>query len=301
VSSLTVVIASRNAPGPLAACLSALEPQACGRAALQVIVADSSTDGTAQLVGERYPWVRLLQFDEPLTVPELRGRAIAAADSSIIAVLDPYSVPAPDWAERVLAAHATHAYLVIGGAVDLHEPESRRYAAWALYFNEYGLFMPPVVEGETWIVAGSNVSYKRAALFDGLTPRYPVFWKTFANEDAEAAGSPLWLDPGIVVSLNKPIPTADYLRTRYHHGRCFASMRVAGRPAFERLGRFLTAPLLPLILVARWSRGILPKRRHRLRFIATLPLQVAFFSSWAWGELCGYALGAGHACRRLHY
>ena len=90
--------------------------------------------------------------------------------------------------------------------------DSASYADWALYLNEYGLFMSPVVEGETWIVPGSNLSYKRAALFDGDDrPRYPVFWKTYVNWELEGTSSALWLDPAIRVELNKPIPFGDYL------------------------------------------------------------------------------------------
>ena len=299
IDGLTVVIASHNAAGAIGACLSALATQ---RALCpQVIVADSSSDDTPALVAAHFPWVHLLHFDDPLTVPELRGRAIAMAASGVIAVLDPYSVPADDWARRVIEAHARRPHPVIGGAVDLYEAERQGLGAWTLYFNEYGLFMPPNAEGETAIVPGSNVSYKRAALFDGLTPRYPVFWKTFVNRDVQAAGVRPWLDPAIRVSLNKPIPLWDYLRTRYYHGRCFGAMRAGRAPLPTRLIRAATTPMVPAVLLWRWSRGILGKGRHRMRYIATMPVQLVLFAWWAWGELCGYAAGPGDACRRLHY
>ena len=35
--------------------------------------------------------------------------------------------------------------------------------------------------GVTTIVPGCNVSYKRAALFEGDRPRFDVFWKTFVH------------------------------------------------------------------------------------------------------------------------
>ena len=296
---LTVVIASHNAARAIGTCLTALASQ---RASCeQVIVADSSSDDTPGVVRAQFPWVRLLHFDDPLTLPELRGRAIASAAGAVIALLDPYSVPAADWARRVLDAHVRRPHLVIGGPVDLFEPERQGLGAWTLYFNEYGLFMPPIVEGETWIVPGSNVSYKRAALFDGEVPRYPVFWKTFANWDVEGAGSRPWLDPAIRVALNKPIPLRHYLRTRYDHGRCFGAMRGARESIAARVLRAAAAPAVPLVLLWRWSRGILAKGPNRVRYIATLPAQLVLFCWWSWGELCGYVAGPGGACRRLHY
>lgn len=297
---LSVVIAAHNACAVIEACLLALEPQAL-TVPLEVIVADSSTDGTAELVRRRFPWVRLMHFERPLAVPALRGRGIGTARGTIVAILDPYSVAAADWAECVLNAHARRDNLVIGGSVDLYHPHSCSWATWAVYLNEYGLFMPPVVQGKTWIVPGSNLSYKRAALFDGSAPRYPVFWKTYVNWEIERAGSALWLDPDIRVELNKPIAFGDFLRTRYHHGRCFAGMRLENASTATRVLRAGSTVLIPMLQLWRWSRGFWTKRRRRWQFVLTLPAQAALFTVWAWGEACGYLRGSGRCCEQLYY
>lgn len=297
---LSVVIATHDASTVIDACLSALAPQA-GAVALEVIVADSSTDATPMIVRERFPWVRLLHFEDSLAVPALRGRGIAAARGAIIAILDPFSVAAPDWAAQVLRAHESHAHTAIGGSVDLFQAESASYATWSRYLNEYGLFMSPIVRGGTWILPGSNLSYKREALFDGPTPRFPVFWKTFVNWNIESGGSPMWLEPGIRVELNKPIAFAEFFRTRYHHGRCFAGMRVMGATRTTRTMRAGSTLLVPLILMWRWTAGFWPKQRRRLRFAATMPAQLALFGMWAWGEAWGYLRGTGRSCEQLYY
>lgn len=295
-----MVIASHNAGGVIDACLRALFGQR-GSDRIEVIVVDSSVDGTDRLVSSGTPQATLLHSDKPLTVPELRGQGIALARAPVIAILDPYSIAAPDWVEQTIAAHRRHANAVIGGSVALHREPQAGLAAWTLYFNEYGMFMPPVAAGAATIVPGSNVSYKRAALFDGERQRYPVFWKTFANWDAEAGGSPLWLEPAIRVELNKPIPLGDYFVTRFQHGRCFAAMRVQAAPWPVRLYRALTTPLVPFVLCARWSKVIWAKRRRRGIYLRTLPMQLALFSMWAAGELVGYLFGSGRSCRCLFY
>lgn len=294
------MIASHNAASVIAQCLEALVAQA-DPARAEVIVADSSDDGTDAIVAERFPQVRLLHFDAPLTVPELRGRGIAVAKGGVIAILDPFSMAAPDWVAATLAAHQRAPNLVIGGSVDKHPASGPGLLAWTLYFNEYGLFLPPIAAGAAGIVPGSNVSYKRAHLFDGEVPRHAVFWKTFVNWEAEAQGSPLWLDPNVRVSLNKPIPFGDYLRTRFVHGRCFAAMRVAGMGRSTRWLRAASTLAVPSLLCLRWTRGIWPKRRHRAMYALTLPLQFALFAVWSAGELWGYLRGGGNACRRLFY
>lgn len=297
---LSVVIGSHNATPALVRCLRALLRQR-GAPLSEIIVADSSDDGRARAVESEFPQVRWLHFAEPLTIPELRGKAIAQARAAIVAVLDPYSLAQEDWAEQTVGAHAQRPNLVIGGAVELHDEAPSGLLGWALYFNEYGMFMPPVSEGAAAIVAGSNVSYKRAALFDGQNARQAVFWKTFVNQTAQQGGSPLWLAPAMRVSLYKPVPFADYALTRFHHGRCFGAMRMQGRPWWQRLGLAAAAPLVPWVLCGRWSRVIWRKRRRRVIYLATLPLQLALFSIWATGEFCGYLFGPGKACRKLFY
>jgi Glycosyl transferase family 2 len=298
--SLSVVIASHNAGAAIGHCLDALMRQRVS-SHVEIIVADSSTDGTDWLVRERFPQVRLLHFESPLTVPQLRGHAIAASHGAIIAVIDPYSVTAEDWAGAILSAHASGEHSVIGGSVELSKLAAPTLRTWALYFNEYGLFMPPVAAGVADLLPGSNVSYARRVLFNGERPRYPVFWKTFVNWEAAANRQPMWLDPAIKVELLKPIPFRHFLRTRLDHGRCFAAMRVEGATWGHRLLRAFTAPLVPIVLLTRWSRGILAKGRRRRRYLATIPLQCALFIVWGVGEFLGYAFGAGRSSERLHY
>jgi glycosyltransferase involved in cell wall biosynthesis len=281
-------------------CLRALEQQ-CPQRSMEIIVANSSDDGTEHIIREHHPSVRLLHFAAPLTLAELRGRAIAEAAGEVIAVLDPYSIVAPDWAHEVLEAHERQHNLVIGGVVDLHRASQQGWLAWSIYLNEYGLFMPPCTPGAVTIVPGSNVSYKRSVLFDGAMPRHATFWKTFVNWSAESAGSPLWLEPRIRVNLNKPISFGDFLSTRYLHGRCFAAMRVQNRGWAIRLLRAASTPLIPALQIVRWTAGFWPKGRRRGIYLMTLPLQLALFTVWAWGELWGYLRGDGGTCRQLFY
>jgi glycosyltransferase involved in cell wall biosynthesis len=291
--TVSVVVAAHDAERTIGRCLDALVRQP-GLDDAEVIVASSSTDGTDSIV-QRFPFVRHLRFPGPLNVAELRGRAIAEAKGAVIAVLDPYSIVGEGWLAALRRAHEERPELVVGGPVDLADAERRGLLEWALYINEYGMFLPPMDSGPRDLLAGSNVSYKRAALFDGALPRYPTFWKTLANQDA----GPLWLAAGAVVALDKPVPFGDFLRTRYHHGRCFAGMRRVGRG--ERILRALTAPLLPAVFLWRWGSAYLGRGRNRSKLFATAPLQVLLFGTWALGELVGYLRGPGRSCRRLFY
>lgn len=314
ITDLSVVVATHNAAAVIVESLQAL----CAQRVLEpvehverieiiepvegveIIVADSSTDETPALV-RSFTGVRLLHFEEPLTIPELRGRGVAVANGGVIAILDPFAIVAGNWTREVLKAHRESPHPVIGGAVDLHERYDSSLFAWAIYINEYGLFMPPVEGGAVAIVPGCNVSYKRAALFDGDRPRFEVFWKTFVNWDLQNAGAVLWLAPNICVRLVKPVPFMGFLSSRFDHGRCFAGMRRAAWSPWRRSVYAAASVLLPPLMLWRWGRVYWAKRRQRTKLVLTLPLQLMLFGVWAVGEACGYMLGTGRSCRRLFY
>lgn len=300
MAELSVVIAAHNASATIEECLAALQAQS-GSEIHEIIVADSSTDGTDTIVRRRFPTVRLLHFAEELTLPELRARGIQVASGDLIAILDPYSIADRHWAEALIAEHEARSSPIIGGTVDLYQADCQGQLSWAQYINEYGMFMPPMGAGAMDILAGSNVSYKRSALLSNPKFQRDEFWKTFVNESAEAAGSALWLAPGVGIALKKPIPFRDYLRTRFDHGRCYAGMRVAHRSRVERWSRAASAPLLPFVLLWRTGARYWSKGRHREKLLTTLPLQLLLFGNWALGELVGYLRGPGKSCRRLFY
>jgi hypothetical protein len=58
---------------------------------------------------------------------------------------------------------------------------------------------------------------------------------------------------------------------------------------------------VPFLQLWRWSAVFWPKRSRRLRFIATLPAQLALFAMAAWGEACGYLRGSGRSCDNIYY
>jgi hypothetical protein len=93
--ALSVVVASVNGLPYLADCLEALERNA---PEAEVVVADWTDESTRQLVRDRWPDVKLLSFDEPMTVPELRAAGIFTAQSPHVAVIEDHCDVLPGWA-----------------------------------------------------------------------------------------------------------------------------------------------------------------------------------------------------------
>src|SRR5262249_10227977 len=155
--------------------------------------------------------VTLLHFAEPLAIPHLRGAGIAAARGEIVALLDPYCIVGEEWVSELVRVHAQRPEPAVGGAVMLDGEPERGVVRWATYFSEYAGFVPPLREGPSAELAGSNIAYKRRALGQNAAWPHTGFWKTFVNWQLQADGHALWCASGLVVTLRKPIPFTEFL------------------------------------------------------------------------------------------
>ncbi len=297
---VSVVVAAHNPGEAITSCLTALQAQQ-GIDLTEIVVADSSSDSSVDVIRTRFPHVRLLHYSDPLTIPQLRGAAIAASRGEIIAIIDPHCIVPRGWLENLLEAHARRGEPAIGGPVELADGHDHTLVAWATYFCEYVAFMPPLEAGPSAELTGNNISYKRQALGETGTFARTGFWKTFVNRRLQANGHQLWTAPSLEVKLRKPIPFVEFFLSRYHHGRCYAAMRAAEASHGERWYHALTAPLLPFVALVRQAQSVWPKRRKRAEFVLAVPLLLLLHGSWAWGELWGYLRGPGRSCARLFY
>lgn len=296
---VSVIIAGNGPDTPIKRCLDTLLAQSDGD--VQVVVAFGAHPALAQELADHAARVESISSARPAALHVLRAAALRKATGEVTAILDPYSIPASDWVAAVRETHRVHANHAIGGPVDLDGAAQRGLLDWALYINEYGMFLPPMEEQGMELLPGCNVSYKRSALFDGDTPRSPELWKTFVNDRLLGLGETLLIEPRMIVSLDKTIDFSNYLLRRFDHGRCYGAMSSAEMSWAARWLRVGAAPLLPFVLLARWSVRFWARGRYRDKLIATLPLQLLMFGWWIAGETIGRIFGAGKSCSRLYY
>jgi len=296
---LSVIIAGNGSGTPIKHCLDSLLAQSDGD--VQVIVAFGGHPALAEELSAHTARIESISYPSSAALHVLRAAALRKATGEVTAILDPYSIPANDWVAAVRETHRIHANQAIGGPVDLDGAAKRGLLDWALYINEYGMFLPPMEEQGMELLPGCNVSYKRSAVFEGDAPRSPELWKTFVNDRLLGLGEPLLIEPKMIVGLDKTIDFSEYLFRRFDHGRCYGAMSSTEMSFTARWKRIGAAPLLPFVLLARWSRRFWTRGRYRGKLIATLPLQLLMFSWWIAGETVGRAFGAGKSCNRLYY
>lgn len=266
----------------------------------QVVIADRRNDATSCEIARRFPQVMLIACPAGTGLPAMRTIAFDRSSGDIVAVMEDHCVPASGWLQQVAEALApgSPATVAVGGCVENGVCDSA--LDWATFICEYSFFSPPVADGETTLLPGMNIAYRRAAL--GAVPRELLtsgFWETTAH--------PLLLrNGGRFVSRNamkmyhcKKFSLRLFTSQRFLYSRYFGGIRFPRRQWARRLIAAATTTLLPAILLKRMvvqSTGA--KRLGREMFMA-LPILAWFAVVWSIGEMAGYLFGPGDALERI--
>jgi glycosyltransferase involved in cell wall biosynthesis len=289
---LSVVIASVNGMPYLGRCLDALAEH-CPEA--EVIVADWTDEPTREAVRERWPSVRLLSYDEPRTVPELRADGVFAATAPVVALIEDHCLVTERWGERLLGGQSA-GHSVVGGPV--RNVVTERLRDWAAFFCEYSAVMEPMPRGPVGGLPGMNVSYDRRAIAAVEDLLREGRWENWLHGRLVDEGFELYCEPEAVIEHDKDFGLGEFFSQRYHYSRSYAGMRnptLGWRRPLYAIG----TPLLVPLLYWRMARNVFSRRRSRHEFLLASPLILAYVVVWAFGEAVGYALGGGRSLLRV--
>ncbi len=287
---LSVIIVSYNAEGIIGRCLDSLRAQETAEP-FEIILVDSSADGTARLVESEYPEVTLITFPERKFPGAARNAGLSAAHGEIIAFIDADCTADAHWVDAILEAHrAPHA--AIGGAI---ANGGHGLVTWAAYFCEFSEWMPG--GRARWLsdMATANISYKRPIL-DECGPLIEgtycsdseLHWRMARN------GHRIWFDPSVLICHHSIDRLGAFLKHTFAHGQSFGRVRVSWQ-RFSAVRRAVYAGLcwlIPVVLTARQLRLHARNTAHLGAFLKSLPLVVAGLLAWGIGEGVGYVKGA---------
>lgn len=285
---LSVIIASRNSKSTIERCLQSLEKQANPDEA-EIIVVDSSEDGTAELVSQEFPFVRLFKFEERKFPGDARNIGVLHARGEILAFTDADCFVNEDWIKRILETHNGTQHPIIGGAVANGNPDS--YIGWAYYFAGFSAWTPQTAPCEMIEIPTTCLTVKRWAF-----EKYgPFLEKTYCSDSAfnwemgKRGFRPLFT-PSIRVSHINISHLGEFLHRKVFHGKSFAKVRMAEEKfsKLKRLAYGLISPVLPGILFYRIARRVIRRKIHPKQFVQSSPLIFAGVVAWSWGEFLGY-------------
>jgi glycosyltransferase involved in cell wall biosynthesis len=266
---ISIIIPSYNSESTIGKCLGSLLIQSF-QGDQEIIVIDSSSDRTPAIIRDNYPSVRLFHFEHQTDPGTARNLGIGHAKGDLIAFLDSDCVAAPDWLEKISAAHQS-GYRVAGGAVcNGNKPDSS--VAWAGYLAEFREFIPEQPRREVSHIPSCNISYRRT-IFEkyGSFSRiyYPQEDLVF-NSNLRKWGEAILFDPAIRVSHHHRTRLNDFLGHQQRIGSITA--RVMKKIELDGSGivrhpamAVFVIPLLPIVKYLR-TLSVFVRLRPRLLF-----------------------------------
>jgi GT2 family glycosyltransferase len=285
--SLSIVVASYNARDTIVGCLESLRRQQA-RQPFEVLVVDSSTDGTGELVAQRFPEVVLLRRQHRLFPGDARNLGIAAARAPVIAFLDADCTVDGDWVDGVLAAQAA-GHPLVASAIDNGSRES--LLGWTYYFCEFNLWLPARQERSIPEGAACCISFARE-VFD----RYGPFLEgTYCSDTVfcwkvRQSGQRLHFDPGIRVCHHVAETLPSMLRHIFSHRRTFARVTRAMRNLTSAgvLRELVLLPATPALLMGAVFLRLRRCPSYVPIYLVVSPLVFMGFLARVLGEAAGY-------------
>ena len=220
----SIIVPSYNSRSTIGACLTALQQQVTDFS-YEIIVVDSSDDGTGELIESKFPAVKLIRMPQR-TLPGLaRNLGIGKASGKILAFTDSDCIPEANWLDKMIREQERGDCSVIGGSVLNGLPLNP--VAWSGYLLEFSESLPSSSRRFVQLIPTCNVSIRRE-VFDrnGLFPTdvWPMEDGIFCMRLVRA-GERLLFDPGIRVKhIFRPQLSA-FLKHQIRLGKASAEAR----------------------------------------------------------------------------
>jgi glycosyltransferase involved in cell wall biosynthesis len=283
---ISVIVPAYNSADTIAACLKSLAAQTITD--FETVVVNSSQEQRTLADAEAaLPSVRFEQSPKRLLPHAARNRGVELARGDLLVFTDPDCVAAPDWLERLLAAHE-RGHDVVVGAMDLI---GSSLFELTVHLCKFAHWLPGGAEGPRHIAPTANVLYTRTAWNAIGAFRGDSFSSdTLHSWRASSLGYVPWFEPTAVVSHVHGGSFRSFLRERRVRGKDFARVRLVEErhgPAWAAT-HLAALPAIPVMELGRNARSA--ARAHWTpAFVKTAPLQLAANAAWALGEAQAHA------------
>jgi glycosyltransferase involved in cell wall biosynthesis len=290
---ISVVIPTYNSESTIRGCLRSVLDQTLPPEKYEVIVVDSSTDGTPEIIREEFSRVRLIKAEKKLLPGPARNKGIRIAGADLIMFIDSDCIAGRDVLERMLDRHRQGEYAAIGGAILNGTPRSA--VGWVDYLMSFSPFMPAMKERLVPQIPTCNACYRVQVLeqhdffpaYDFLAEDLILNWRIFSG------GGRLLFDPSIrVIHINRT-EVSYLLRHQWSLGWSFA---LALRCTDMSGHTFVRYPALAVFLpMLRFGSLLSRVARRSIRVLALSlvlsPLYLLGACAWARGFFRGATMG----------
>jgi glycosyltransferase involved in cell wall biosynthesis len=159
--TVSVIVPCYNSERTIRSCLHSLLAQSTDNA-FEIIVVDSSTDSTPDIVRLEFPSVKLIHLEERTFAGAARNIGAQQTSAALCLMIDSDCIARDDLIDRALARARSGQYAVIGGSLRNGTPRS--LSGWTAYLIEFKEFIPTAPMRLVTSVPTANALYSRDAL-----------------------------------------------------------------------------------------------------------------------------------------
>jgi len=283
---VTVIVPCYQSERTIRQCLTAIINQQTS-VKFDVIVVDSSSDQTAQIVENEFPSVRLIHLKQRTFAGAARNIGIRATRATFCLMIDSDCIAEPDLIERAVARHGEAEYAAVGGSLANGTPDS--VSGSIGYLIEFKEFMPTTPLRLEKGVPTANIMYRREMLerFGGFDDDMWLAEDILLNWKMTQAGERILFDPAIRVTHLNRTGWRQVLWYQIDLGRLSAEARQRGGLPGGILLKY--PPLILLMPFMRLRRAFVWFARYDRqvfwRFLLIWPMYLLAASFWSWGFL----------------
>jgi len=278
---ISVIIPSYNSSRTIRDCLISLIKQKVN-VPYEILVVDSSSDQTAELIAKEFPTVKLIKVKERIFAGQARNIGVKESQGEIIACLDADCLAEEDWLQNIYDCHQGSSFKIIGGSL---EPANKKsLISWAEYFLQFSEFFPQSPARVVRTIPMSNISYQRDIFIQyGQIPDIQTSQDTYFHWLLKEKGEKIYFSPQIKVKHQHREKLISFLQHQYHLGQGFTRGRYQGKIVgiwFLKYHLFWFLPFMRLFLTIRRLVWQLPWSPW---FILSLPFYLIGLISWTSG------------------
>lgn len=290
---MTIIVPCYNSERTIRRCLEALLSQDT-LISYEVIVVDSSSDRTSQIVESEFPSVRLIHLDKRTFAGAARNIGIQATRAPFCLMIDSDCIATRDLVERMIARHREADYAAVGGSLRNGTPKS--LAGWTGYLLEFKEFTPSSPMRLVKTVPTANVTYRREALerYGCFDEEMELSEDVLLNSKMHNSSERILFDPAIEVTHLNRTGLKEVLSYQVGLGRFSAEARKRGGMSGKVLLRYpLLITLMPFVRLATAAVWLAKTDRRALPvFLLISPMYLLAACLWSFGFFQGAMGGA---------
>lgn len=194
---ISVIIPSYNEEKYILASVKSIVQQDFPKNKYEVILVDSSTDKTTEIVQKNYPLVKIVK-DKKRGIVCARIKGEQQAKGEIVAYLDADSIAPKDWLTKIEKAYKDKEVVAVGGLFDL-QPKTKIVLFNKILCHWYNLIFKTM--------PGQNLSFKKSAYkkVGGFTPNINIGEDIYISMALKKAGKVIILKDNKVITSSRRV------------------------------------------------------------------------------------------------